>query len=487
MLSTERPKQRSSSSASPGSSSSTWGNAFAQPLHNFPLTPLVPLEGQVPSALRGSLYRNGPVLFERGGERIAHWFDGDGAVLGVHFGDGAATGVYRAVQTAGVLAEEKAGTFLAGGYGRRSPGPFWNAGSNEPKNVANTSVLALENRLLALWEGGHPHGLDLQTLETIGLDHLERLDPGDTFSAHPKVDPQTGEIYNFGVSFGRQTHLHLYRCDRTGKMLHRTKISLKRIPLIHDFVLAGPYLIFCIAPVALNPLPLLLHWKSYSEAMDWKPKQGTQILVIDRNTLELISQSETDPWFQWHFGNGFVDRNGQVVMDVVRYEDFQTNQFLKEVPSGQPQTDAPSQLWRLRIDPKTANVIRSECLSDRTCEFPTVAPALVGQSARYTYLNTRSDHSKGTDLFDAIASFDHERGEMTLADMGANSYPSEPIFAPNPENPEQGWILTVVYRGDRHTSEVWIFESHALENGPICRLALPQPVAFSFHGTWNAA
>jgi all-trans-8'-apo-beta-carotenal 15,15'-oxygenase len=477
MLSTQKPQQHSSSSG--------WGTAFTQPLHDFPLTPLVPLEGQVPASLRGSLYRNGPILFERGGERIAHWFDGDGAILGVHFNGGAATGVYRTVKTAGFLAEQDAQQFEFGGYGRRAPGPFWQAGSNVSKNAANTSVLALEDRLLALWEGGNPHALDLQTLETIGLDNLDSLGGREAFSAHPKRDPQTGDIYNFGVAFGRQTYLKLYRCDRTGKVLHRAQIPLKRIPLIHDFVLAGPYLIFCISPLALNPLPVLLHWKSYSEALRWKPEQGTQILVVDRNTFELVSQSETDPWFQWHFGNGFVDHNGQVVIDVARYKDFKTNQFLKEVPSGQSHIDAPSQLWRLWIDPQTATVSGSECLSDRTCEFPSVAPALVGQSARFTYLNTRSDHGKGTDLFDAIAAFDHERGEMTIADMG-QGYPSEPIFAPDPANPEQGWILTVVYWGDRHASEVWIFESHALENSPICRLALPHPVALSFHGTWKA-
>lgn len=467
--------------------SNPWGSSFTQPLQDFPLTPLEPIWGQVPLALRGSLYRNAPVLFERGGERIAHWFDGDGAVLGVHFEGGSATGVYRTIQTAGYLAESEAGQFLAAGYGRRAPGPFWKAGSNKPKNVANTSVLALENRLLALWEGGHPHALDGQTLETIGPDDLGSLDPGDTFSAHPKVDPHTGDIYNFGITFGKQTYLHLYRYGRNGKMLRRSKVPLKTMPLIHDFVMAGSYLIFCIAPVSISLLPLLMHWNSFSEAMRWSPKQGTQILVIDRNTLELVSQSEADPWFQWHFGNGFVDCDGQVVIDVARYADFKTNQFLREVPSGNPQTEAPSQLWRLRINPKTAQVSSAVCLSDRTCEFPTVAPALVGQPSRYTYLNTRSDRGKGTDLFDAIAVFDHERGEMTVADVGEHCYASEPIFAPNPENPEQGWILSVVYDGDRHASEVWIFDSHALDDGPICRLALPQPVAFSFHGTWKAA
>jgi all-trans-8'-apo-beta-carotenal 15,15'-oxygenase len=252
-------------------------------------------------------------------------------------------------------------------------------------------------------------------------------------------------------------------------------------------VLAGDYLIFCISPVSLNPLPLLLNWKSYSDAMRWQPERGTQILVIDRNTLNPVSQAEADPWFQWHFGNGFVDRDGQIAIDVVRYADFQTNQFLQEVPSGQPKTDAPSQLWRLRVNPKTAKVTEARCLSDRTCEFPTVSSALVGQPSRYTYLNTRSGRGKGTDLFDAIACFDHQHGEMTVVDCGESYFPSEPIFAPNPQRPDQGWILTVVYDSQHHASEVWIFDGLALEKGTICRLALPSAIALGFHGTWKAA
>jgi carotenoid cleavage dioxygenase-like enzyme len=91
-----------------------------------------------------------------------------------------------------------------------------------------------------------------------------------------------------------------------------------------------------------------------------------------------------------------------------------------------------------------------------------------------------------TDLFDAIACFDHKLGEMTLIDLGHHRYPSEPLFAPHPQHAERGWVLSVVYNSDQHTSEVWIFASDQLQDGPICRLALPQAVAFSFHGTWRA-
>ncbi len=463
---------------------SHWSRAFTEPIREFPPTPLQIIEGHLPSDLRGRLYRNGPALFERNGERIAHWFDGDGAILGIHFDGNAATGTYRMVNTAGYQAEQEAGRFKFGGYGRKPSGPFWKAPIS--KNAANTSVLAVSDRLLALWEGGQPHALDLDTLETLGLDNLQGLEKGQTFSAHSKVDPRTGESYNFGLTFGRNPQLNLYRCDRSGRLRQQGKIPLEHIPLIHDFLLAGPYLIFCIAPVMFNPIPILLRWKSYSDALRWHPEKGTQVLVIDRETLTLVSKNETDPWFQWHFGNGFIDRDGQIAMDLVRYPNFQTNRFLKEIPSGHPQTVAPGTLWQLRINPQTAQVTEAMSLSDRTCEFPVINPHEVGRASRFTYIATRSDRVAETDLFDAIAAYDSEHHRLTMADLGENRYPSESIFAPNPNHLEQGWLLTVVYDSKQHCSEMWIYENQFLQKGPICRLALPEVIPFSFHGTWKA-
>ncbi len=60
--------------------------------------------------------------------------------------------------------------------------------------------MALPDRLLALWEGGHPDGLNLQTLETLGLEDLGDLENYQSYSAHPKRDTITGDIYNLGVT-----------------------------------------------------------------------------------------------------------------------------------------------------------------------------------------------------------------------------------------------------------------------------------------------
>ena len=467
----------------------TWQKAIAEPATEFALTPLSVTSGSIPDTLRGTLYRNGPARLSRGRQRVGHWFDGDGAILGINFTDEGATATYKYVQTEGYVAESKAQKYLFPNYGMTAPGAFWNNATKPVKNSANTSVLALGDRLLTLWEGGLPHSLDLTTLETIGTDNLQDTLGDLPFSAHPKVDAATGEIFNFGISPGKDSSLHLYKCDLTGKVIQKNDFPLPGLPLVHDFVLAGDYLVFLLAPVRVNVLPILLGQKSYSDSMEWKPKLGTQVWIFERHNLSLVSKGETDPWYQWHYTNGCVNNDGNIVIEFVRYEDFQTNQYLKEVPTGNTKTAAKGTLWQAIINPQTAKVVATEQLLDRHCEFPSLAPQNVGQPWRYTYLSTHRDSNIdiSQELLTAIAKFDRQTGNLSLVDLGANMYPSEPIYVSDSDNPNSGWLLTVVYNGDRDCSEVRVYHSDRLNDEPVCCFALPSVIPPGFHGTWKSA
>ncbi|MGL4619642.1 carotenoid oxygenase family protein [Chroococcidiopsis sp.] len=490
------------------STTKAWAKAIAQPATEFSPTPLPVIAGEIPSNLRGTLYRNGPARLERGRMRMGHWFDGDGAILAIHFNSplskggeggshspvskggegGSAIASYRYVQTAGYQKEAIANRLLYGNYGMTAPGAFWNRWLKPIKNVANTSVLPLPDKLLALWEGGKPHALDLQTLETKGEDDLSGLSNGLPYSAHYKRDPHTGEIFNFGISPGINAKLNLYKSDRTGKILQKATFTLDGVPIVHDFVLAGQYLVFFVPSVRVNALPVLLGLSCYSDAIEWQPQLGTQFLIFDRETLTLVSRGETEPWYQWHFANGYVDPSGTIVVDLVRYEDFQTNQYLKEVATGQTHTPAPSSLSRVHLNPKLGKVTAIEQILDRSCEFPIGLPHLIGQAASPTFLSVhRSGVNIGAELFGAIAKFDSQTQSLTVADFGENCYPMEPIFAPDPQNSASGWIVTVVYDGNRDRSEVWIFDSDRLDAPPVCKLELPSVVPMGFHGAWRQA
>jgi carotenoid cleavage dioxygenase-like enzyme len=462
-----------------------WANAFSQPAQEFPATPLQLISGSIPEGLRGSLYRNGPGRLQRGTTQVGHWFDGDGAVLGVHFTDKGATGVYRYVQTQGFKEEEQKGEFLYGNYGMTAPGPIWNQWFKPIKNAANTSVLALPDKLLALWEGGNPHALDLVTLETQGFDNLRQLESDAPYSAHPKVDPKTGEIFNFGIAAGINAVLRVYKSDRTGNIIQQNSVQLDGLPLVHDFALAGQYLIFFVPPVRVNLLPAAIGLSSFSEALEWQPTKATNILIFDKETLNLVSRNETEPWFQWHFGHSYVDQDGLINIDFVRYPDFQTNQYLKEVATGETKTKTKGTLWRSRINPHTGKVIKLEEIFPKSCEFPVSSLPLESQLPD-TYLVVHRDGvDSSKEMYNAIAKLDSRTETITIADMGENRYPSEALYVLDALNLNQGWVLTVVYDGNLERSEIVIFDSKHLNKEPICRLGLPTVIPHSFHGTWT--
>jgi carotenoid cleavage dioxygenase-like enzyme len=203
--------------------------------------------------------------------------------------------------------------------------------------------------------------------------------------------------------------------------------------------------------------------------------------------LEVVSRGETEPWFQWHFGNGCVDTDGSVWLDLVRFSDFpQTNEYLREVPTGQTHTPAHGTLWQVRLNPQTSKIIEMQEVVNRCCEFPVVQPQQVGQPWRYTYFSLlRQSAAIGKDWFGSIARFDYQTSTLTEADLGENRYVVEPIYAADALNAEQGWVLTVVYDGNLNRSEVWVLDEGSLDEEPVCRLGLPEVVPLSFHGTWK--
>jgi carotenoid cleavage dioxygenase-like enzyme len=251
----------------------------------------------------------------------------------------------------------------------------------------------------------------------------------------------------------------------------------------------------------LDLLPAGLGLASFSESLRWQPDRGTTLLVFDRHSLELVSRREVEPWFQWHFGNGDCAGSGpdagQIVATMVRYEDFATNQFLREVASGRIETIAPGRLWELRIDPLTARLDACVPLGDHACEFPIEASGMTnspGSQAdtasatirdRRTFVVTHRPGVKpGPELFGAIGVYHHGRNAWTIVDCGEDHYPFGPSYLSNPRDSTQEWLISIVFNGQAQRSELWILDGKSPDQDPICKLLLPEIIPFGFHGTW---
>ena len=204
---------------------------IAPPRRHGPLT--LPLPKTWPSAVTGTLYRNGPALHHFGGTPYRHWFDGDGMVQRYHIAGGRLAFSSRYVQTDKLTQEVAAGQRLWPTFGSAIGGPSFT--HPDALNPANISVLWHNQRLFALWEAGSPHELDPDTLSTHGRLAWD----GESylpFTAHPKIDA-SGALWGIGYANVGPNRLILYHLDRHGRTRQRRILAVPQMPPVHDFVL----------------------------------------------------------------------------------------------------------------------------------------------------------------------------------------------------------------------------------------------------------
>src|SRR5436190_12798338 len=157
----------------------------------------LPVTGEIPAGLRGALFRIGPnPQYEPRDPEQHHWFGGDGMVHGFYVADGKVSYRNRYVRTPKWELEHEYGRALFGAMGNpmtTDPIALGNEGG-----VANTNIVWHGGKLLALEEAHHPFEMDLKTLESRGY---AREFQGKV-TAHPKIDPVSGEMTWFGYGVG---------------------------------------------------------------------------------------------------------------------------------------------------------------------------------------------------------------------------------------------------------------------------------------------
>lgn len=470
-----------------------WAGGF-ETLHIENEYPISEIDGEVPKSLNGTLFRVCPAANDVGGVRYKHWFDGDGMASAIVFRDGKASFRNRYVKTEGRLREQKAGKPLYAGFGTLLPGgPLKNVGKTvNPKNAANTNIVYHGCNLLALWEGGLPHRLDPATLDTLGEYDYDGAIKGLAFSAHPKILPE-GEMLNFGVSFGPRNSVHVYSVDGEGALTPRKPIGLPFGPFLHDFLVTERYSVFLLSPYAANPLPLISGLRTIADSFEWKPDRGLEVIVLPRDGGP-ESRFRTDSSFVVHTANAYEDGD-ELVLDVVAYGDASVMRLVKDVLSqetevlnARPNAYAPGYLERYRLNPSTGAIGRTQ-LSDVPCEFPRLDPRRVGRRHRYVYgAATGLKDDSEEKMFRRIARIDTETGQTETCFFGEGVYPGEPVFVPEtPDAPEdRGWVLTLCYDGNAHSSFLAILDATNIAAGPIARLRLRHHVPFGFHGNFVA-
>jgi carotenoid cleavage dioxygenase len=436
------------------------------------------IEGELPAEIEGDYLRNGPNprFTPIGGYLFP--LDGDGMLHRVRFRDGRASYTNRFVRTPAVRMEEEVGRALWPGItgfgytpGAEVVGPEL-AGTT--KDLPGINVVRHGGRLLALAESTPAFAISPE-LDTIGRETFcDRLPTGIT--AHPKVDPRTGEMVAFRYAL-EPPYLSWSVIGRDGVPVRvETPVDgVDRPVMIHDMALTPTYVVLVLGPFFFD-LEAAMRTGS---PMSWEPEQGSRIVLLPRDGGPARWLS-TDAFWMWHTANAYdsvaADGTPRVVLDYVQWT----------APGGLVPGVAPTgSLARLVLDPASGQVGR-EALVDRAMEFPRIDDRLLTQPHRYiaTALKTSGRRLPVGDA-DTLAWYDARSGEFGLWPAGDLAV-GEQTFVPRPGDPDpsHGWWVTFATDRTDLTSRLLIISAADPISGPVAAVRLPQRVPLGLHGAW---
>lgn len=457
------------------------------------------VEGKLPDGLSGTLYRNGPGLFERDGFRKWTILDGDGMVRATSFANGRARFRNRFVRTAKYVAEAQAGAFLFPTWTTPAPRFFENVPCIPGRSQAGVTPVVKGGTLFAFDEVGAPWALDPASLDTQGelnpFAGPPQAGPAN-YKAHTKTDGASGDWILVGQRGQTAPELHVVVKDRTGRQTRHAALPNPRgSAYFHDFFWADPYVVFHLHPALLSPLPMLAGLRPFADCLAWKPEQGSLVFVVDTSGARPPLSLEAPASWMWHALNAHVSGD-VIVADFVGYD--APDHFLgpeaafRAIMRGRAGVaKSPGVLKRLTLDLGSRRT-RLETIAAGPYEFPFVPQPRVGRRHRYGYVA-----AQGADqgwFHDGLARIDTDSGRSSEFHFGKGYYVGEPVFVPDPARPidpaadnDRGWLLAEVLEGRSETSFLALFDAERIEDGPLAKVRLRSHLPFSFHGWWEAA
>lgn len=463
--------------------------ADTQPIRPHPTGLLEPMRseddfdlqvvGRIPDALAGAYYRNGAVpQFDPQGPYFPFLADGmiHAFFLEPNKDGGRARYRNRWARTPKWHAENKAGRLLFYGPGI-PPDP---SAANVNPGPANIHIVYHAGKLMALHEHSEPfevHPLD--------LERGAFMNTGGKRTAHPKIDPETGEMVWFAYFAGSEPFSNLIDygvTDKSGNVTRRDRFAAPYAAIIHDFMVTRNYVMFPVTPLATNPE----HAMKGMPPVAWEPAKGAFVGVMKRNAnVDSIRWFEIEPKFFLHTMNAWEDGE-KIHCEVTEFP---------RPPGGFPNADgspaqpAEARLARWTIDlAGNTNLAKREQIDDLNSEMPRLDERFAGLPYRHGWY-LADIACKYPLMHDAIAHIDLKTGNRAVRMLDPGDAAGEPVFVPrSASTPEgNGYIISTVYRAATNTSELLILNAQDIAGEPVAVLKLPRRVPACAHGTFVPA
>jgi carotenoid cleavage dioxygenase len=457
----------------------------------------IEIEGSVPDTLDGAFYRVHPDPQFTPKYPDDQFFNGDGMVSMFRFKGGKIDFKQRFAQTDKWKLENAAGKALFGAYRNHLTDDPAVAG--KIRGTANTNVMVHAGRLYAMKEDSPLLLMDPLTLDTVGYTDFGGKQASQTFCAHPKIDPATGNMCAFSyMSKGPLTlDMSYMEISPTGELLFEIPFENKYLCMMHDFGVTEDYVVFNVMPciTGLDRLEKNMPYFGFDHSMPvW-------MAVLPRKEGATAKDMR---WFQapqncftGHVMNAFND--GTKVYFDLPIAAKNSFPFFPDV-TGAPfdPVGGMSYLTRWSVDMASNgdSFEKVEKLTNLADEFPRIDDRYATRAYRHGWML----------VFDVTKPYDGPGGAfmaitntLTHIDLATGTEKSwwagpqcgvqEPCFIPkSPDAPEgEGWVVALVDNHVTNYSDLCIFDAQAVEQGPIGRAKLPIRIRQGLHGNFATA
>ena len=223
--------------------------------------------------------------------------------------------------------------------------------------------------------------------------------------------------------------------------------------------------------------------KGAGECVNFQTNSPTKIVIIPRDTKgdKKVQVLETKAGFVFHHANAF-EEDGKIYLDSICYNSLPQVQNDVDYHDVDFAALDPGQLWRFTLDLEQETTDKRMLLS-RCCEFPEVNPDYVGRCYRYLFIGAGQE-KEGNAPLQAILKLDLITGADKLWSAAPSGFVSEPVFVPHPQGSQEdeGWVLTLIYNGEKHRSELAILDAQSLNL--VAKLNLKHHIPYGLHGNW---
>jgi carotenoid cleavage dioxygenase-like enzyme len=438
-------------------------------------------DGEIPSGIDGAFYRvqPDPQFPPRLGDDIA--FNGDGMVSMFRFRNGHVDIKQRWVQTDKWKLERAARHALFGAY--RNPL------TDDPKvaglyrGTANTNIFFHGGRLFALKEDSPPVAMNANSLATVGYWDFGGQMTSPTFTAHPKIDPRTGDMCAFGYAAkGLITKdMVYYEIGADGRKKREVWFEIPYYCMMHDFGLTEDYAVFHVVPIVGS-------WERLEAGLPhfgFDTTKEIHLVVLPRRGDAKDIKIFTAPnCFASHVMNAFNDGT-RIHFDTPEAKNNMFPFFPDVHGAAFNPREAESRLTRWTVDmaSNSGAFEKKERLTDFVGEFPRIDDRYATQPYRHGWL---LELGMGPGARGALGHVDHATGKVESWQAGPGKLLQEPCFIPKSDDAAEGegYIVQIQAHVEGGRSDLLLFDARRVAEGPLATIHIPFRMRFGLHGNW---